>query len=125
MNIQFEDKDFVMIRIMETKNENIRPFMAVHPGSILRDELEARGIAFADFAHDLGISAEVMESILDEKKDIDSSIASAIERELGISASFWMALQNEYYQDCAYLDKKKKSKSHAVFGKLPWNKVAL
>ena len=115
-----------MIHIMETKNENIRPFVAVHPGSVLKDELEARGISLGDFAHDAGMSLDALKDILEEKNGIDALTASAFERELGISASFWLALQKDYVEDAAYLERKnKKSKVHTLIGKLPWNKVAL
>lgn len=136
MNVQFEDENLkelvetgknkkYKIRIMETKNDNIRPFMAVHPGSVLRDELEARAIRPESFSHQLGVPFDVLEGVLDEKQGVDSVMAAHLEQTLGISAAFWMSLQSDYEKDSEALKKQKKSKKRSMLGKLPWNKVAL
>ena len=41
---------------METRNNiNPRPFQPVNPGCILKEELEARSLPIADFAHKIGL----------------------------------------------------------------------
>ena len=40
---------------MATRNENPAPFMAVHPGMMIKPELEERGISQKDFAKMVGI----------------------------------------------------------------------
>ena len=42
---------------MAAKNENPAPFMAVHPGMMIKPELEERGISQKDFAKMVGVQA--------------------------------------------------------------------
>ena len=110
---------------METRNNNIRPFMSVHPGSILKDELEARGLKPESFSNQAGISFALLEDVLDERKGVDAELATHLEQALDISAAFWLSLQNDYEKDSEALKHHKKSKTHSLLSKLPWNKVAL
>lgn len=110
---------------MEIRNNNIRPFMAVHPGSILKDELEARCLNLESFSSQAGISFAVLKEVLDEQKGVDAELAAHLEQALGISAAFWLSLQNDYEKDSEALKLHKKSKAHSLLSKLPWNKVAL
>lgn len=99
--------------------------MAVHPGSILKDELESRGLKPESFSSQAGISFAVLKDVLDERKGVDAELAAHLEQTLGISAAFWMSLQSDYEKDSEALKKQKKSKKHSLLSKLPWNKVAL
>lgn len=99
--------------------------MAVHPGSILKEELEARGVSLESFSNRAGISFAVLKDVLDERKCIDAELATHLEQALGISAAFWLSLQNDYEKDSEALKQHKKSKTHSLLSKLPWNKVAL
>ena len=104
---------------------NVRPFMAVHPGSILKEELEARGLKIESFSNQAGISFALLEDVLDERKCVDAELAAHLENALGISAVFWVSLQNDYEKDDEVLKLRKNSKTHSLLSKLPWNKVAL
>ena len=46
---------FAIKSIMERRNERLIPFKAIHPGSTLRKELEAREIKQKDFAAMFGM----------------------------------------------------------------------
>lgn len=135
MNVQFEDENLkelvgtgknkkYKILIMEIKSNNVRPFMAVHPGSVLKDELEARGINPEAFSRQVGISFAVLRGVLDGQKNVDATMASHFERALGISAAFWMSLQSDFEKDSEELKLQKKRKTHSLLGKLSWDKVA-
>lgn len=104
---------------------NVRPFMAVHPGSILKEELEVRGLKIESFSNQAGISFALLEDVLDERKGVDAELAAHLENALGISAVFWVSLQNDYEKDDEVLKLRKNSKTHSLLSKLPWNKVAL
>lgn len=81
---------------METRN-NIRPYKAVHPGSILKEELEARGIKQKDFALLLGMKPSNLNAIISGKRNITKSIAQKIAEQLtGITADFWLRVQKGY-----------------------------
>jgi len=63
------------------------PDYSVHPGEILRDELEARGIE---------PDAE-MQAVLDGGV-LSNELAARLEKELGISAQTWKNLMKQHYE---------------------------
>ena len=76
------------------------PAYPVHPGSILGEELKARGIRQKDFAAQIGIQASHLSALIHGVRNFTvetaSKIASALE---GIPASFWMEMQAQYFLD--------------------------
>lgn len=110
---------------MAIKNKNIRPFKAVHPGSILKDELEARGMDATSFSEKSGIDKDELLHFLGEESSLTQQMASKLEAVLLIPASFWMSLQKAYEQDCKIKEARNFSRGHSLIGKLPWNRVAL
>lgn len=110
---------------MEIKNKNIRPFRNVHPGAILKEELEARGMDVDSFSCELGIDKDELKLFLEEASDLTPQMASKLESVLLIPASFWMSLQKAYEKDCEIKETKKVSNGRSLMGKLPWNRVAL
>ena len=53
---------------MATRNENPAPFMAVHPGMMIKPELEERGISQKDFAKMVGTQASHLSEVLNGKR---------------------------------------------------------
>ena len=70
-------------------------FITVHPGEVLRDELEMRGIKQKDFAATLGMPASVLNDIIQGKRSVTPDIAILLEAALGKNASSWLTLQAE------------------------------
>lgn len=85
---------------METNDERLIPFMAVHPGSILKEELAARGLKQKVFAKQIDMQASHLNEVLKGKRNITPVLAERLESALGISASSWLALQKSYELDC-------------------------
>ena len=87
---------------METNNKDsiilndVLPVYAVHPGSILVEELKERGIKQKDFAKSIGMEAPHLSALIHGKRNITPAIASRLESGLGIPASIWLNLQNQY-----------------------------
>ena len=87
---------------METKNDveavvNDELFTyAIHPGSILKDELRARGIKQKDFAESIGMKATHLSALIHGVRNISAGIAAKLEKGLDIPARMWMSLQNDY-----------------------------
>lgn len=79
----------------------LAPGFAVHPGEILREELEARGLTQTAFAEQLGRSAQLVSEICTGKKSVTPETALGFERVLGVSADFWVRLQAAYALDVA------------------------
>lgn len=63
-----------------------KPTITAHPGDILMDELEARGLKKMAFARQLQISSSVLSDIIHGKKGMTEEIARKLEDHLGIAA---------------------------------------
>ncbi len=71
-------------------------FEPAHPGEILRDELEARGLSANALALKLRVPANRLTEILNGKRGVSAETALRLSRCLGPSASFWLGLQSQY-----------------------------
>lgn len=80
---------------METRNEFL-PKRAILPGSVLRLELEERGIKQKDFAVEIGIPASNLNEYIRGKRSFTADFSMKLEKALGISANNWMNFQQNY-----------------------------
>ena len=71
---------------MATRNENPAPFMAVHPGMMIKPELEERRISQKDFAKMVGIQASHLSEVLNGKRALTTDLAVKIESAIGLPA---------------------------------------
>ena len=60
---------------MAKRNENLAPFMAVHPGMMIKPELEERGISQKDFAKMVGVQASHLSEVLNGKRALTTDLA--------------------------------------------------
>ena len=84
---------------------NMMPSMLIHPGEMLKDEIEARGITQKDLAKRMGVSYTVVNEILNGKRPITTEYALLLEAALGIDAGIWLRLQADYNMQKAKSDK--------------------
>ena len=70
----------------------------VHPGSILRRQIEAHGYNTRDLAMLIGSTKELLDGIVAEQEALTMDIAQGLEMVLGVSAAMWMNLQKAYDQ---------------------------
>ena len=70
--------------------------LAIHPGELLAEELEARGLTQKALANAMGRPAQVINEIIRGRKAITAETAIQLERALGTSARFWLNLQSMY-----------------------------
>jgi addiction module HigA family antidote len=75
---------------------NLKPFQPTHPGEVLKEELEFRGISQRGLARDLGISYSVLNEVLNGKRSLGPELAMMMEAALGVDAAPLLAMQNEY-----------------------------
>ena len=61
--------------------------LPTHPGDVLKEELEARGITQKVFSANTGISYTMLNEILNCKRPVTSDVALIIEAALGIAQS--------------------------------------
>src|ERR1700760_1203697 len=69
---------------------------AVHPGRLLRRELQARGLSANRVALDLGVPSGRITDILNGRRAITADTAVRLARYFGNSAQFWLDLQSQY-----------------------------
>lgn len=100
---------------MATRNERIVPFMAVHPGGVLKSELEARGLRQKVFATEIGVQPSHLNEVVKGKRNITPAFAEKLEAGLGIPADFWMRMQKSYELDCiAIAERDEKEQTASV-----------
>ena len=58
-----------------TANE-LSPFIPTHPGFILKEELECRGVSVARLAEDIGVSCAELDDVLNEKHPLSEKTVS-------------------------------------------------
>ena len=75
---------------------NLKPFYPTHPGEVLKDEIEYRGISQRGLARELDISYSVLNEVLNAKRALNPELAMMMEAALGVDAAPLLAMQNEY-----------------------------
>ena len=94
-----------MIMGNEKYANNMMPSMLIHPGEMLKDEIEARGLTQKDLSKRMGVSYTVFNEILNGKRPITTEYALLLEAALGIDAGIWLRLQADYNMQKAKSDK--------------------
>jgi addiction module HigA family antidote len=75
---------------------NLTPSAPIHPGEMIRDELEARGITPQCFAERVGVSPSIISEVLNGKRPVTAEYAQRFEAALGIDADVWLNIQAEW-----------------------------
>ena len=69
---------------------------SVHPGSVLKDELDELGISQSSLAEHIGLLPKTINEICRGKRGINAEMAWKLSRSLGASPNFWMNLQDNW-----------------------------
>ncbi len=72
------------------------PATPIHPGEMLKDELQARGISQRKFAGIIGMPYTAFNEIINGHRPITTDTALKIEAATGITANLWIGLQSDY-----------------------------
>ena len=80
---------------------NLTPSNAIHPGEMIKDEIEFRGISQKALAAEIGLPASVLNEVLNGKRAITTEYALLLEAALGIEADLWLKLQADYNKQIA------------------------
>jgi len=83
-------------KVLNSRGKEIQTDVALHPGEVLLDELEARGIKKTAFAALLGIKPGHLSELLHGKRHVGASMALKLEKLLNIPAEYWMRVQVYY-----------------------------
>lgn len=82
---------------MSIAANNLQSFRPYHPGELVKEELECRGIKQKDFAKKFGLSY----SALNAKRPITIEFALLLEAALNINADMLVSMQTDYNMQVA------------------------
>ena len=88
---------------------NLEPSEPIHPGELLKEEIEYRGISQKKLAERMGMSYTVLNEVLNCKRAVTTEYALLFEAVLGIEAGMWIRIQADYNMQMA-----KRNKSFAA-----------
>ena len=83
---------------------NLNPSNPIHPGEMIKDEIEYRGISQKALAKEIGVPASVLNEVLNGKRSVTTEYALLLEAALGIEADLWLRLQADYNKQIAKSD---------------------
>ena len=75
---------------------NLEPHFLTHPGEVIKDELEFRGISQRRLATEIGVPASQLNEVLNAKHPLSTEMALLIEKALGLDAAPLLTLQMKY-----------------------------
>lgn len=83
---------------------NIAPAYPTHPGEILKDEIEYRGVSQRKLAEEMGIAYSALNEILNARRPVTEKTALLFEAALGVNAEPLLKLQMKYNMQTAKKD---------------------
>ena len=69
---------------------------AIHPGEILKGEMEELGLSANSLAKVLDVPTNRITAIINEQRGITADTALRLAQFFGTTADFWMSLQSSY-----------------------------
>ena len=82
---------------MKTMEANkMEPFEPTHPGEVIKDEIEYRGISQRALAAQIGVSYTQLNEVLNGKRTLNTEKALLISAALDIDAEPLLAMQTRY-----------------------------
>lgn len=88
--VHVEGKDDHMVA------NNLEPFHLTHPGEVIKDELEYRGISQRRLAQEIGVPASQLNEVLNAKRVLSAEMALLIGQALDIDPMPLLSLQMKY-----------------------------
>lgn len=76
--------------------DKLEPFIPTHPGEILKDEIDYRGISQRALAAKIGVSYTQLNEVLNGKRPLNTEMALLIAAALDLDAEPLLALQMRY-----------------------------
>ena len=84
---------------------NLTPAFPTHPGAILKEEIEYRGISQRQLAKDMGIAYSALNEILNERRPLTEKTALLFEAALNVNAEPLLRLQMRYNMQAVQKDR--------------------
>ncbi len=83
---------------------NITPFEPTHPGELIKDELEARGMTQAKLAENIGVKPSLINEIIKGRRCVNTEMALMLEAAINLPADLLLQLQGDYNMQIARAD---------------------
>ena len=71
-------------------------YTPIHPGEVLKDELEEVGLSQSALAKHIGVLPKTINEICRGKRGISAEMSLKLSKALGGSPQFWLNLQNNW-----------------------------
>lgn len=89
---------------------NINPVFPTHPGEVIKDEIEYRGISQRQLADEMGIAYSALNEILNARRPVTEKTALLFEAALGVNAEPLLKMQMRYNiqttrKDATFMDR--------------------
>lgn len=75
---------------------NLEPHYLTHPGEVIKDELEFRGISQRRLAAEIGVPSSQLNEVLNAKRPLSAEMALLIGQALDLDAEPLLSLQMKY-----------------------------
>ena len=100
-------------------SETLISSLAIHPGEMIKDEIQERCITQRQLAEQMEVSPTVLNEVLNGKRPVSTEYALMLEAVLGIDAGIWLRLQMDYNmqvakKDATFLNKLEKLRKVAA-----------
>ena len=76
--------------------DKLEPYIPTHPGEVIKDEIEYRGISQRMLAAEIGVSYTQLNEVLNGKRPLNTEMAILIATALDLDAEPLLALQTRY-----------------------------
>ena len=91
----------------------------IHPGELLKEEIESRKLPQKQLAAQTGISYKILNDILNCRRPLTTTTAMLFEAALGISASLLMRMQLDYNmqqatRDASFMERLQQIRKYAA-----------
>lgn len=87
---------------------------AIHPGELLKEEVEERGLMQKTLAEQMGIPYTALNDILNCRRPVTATTAMLFEAAMGVSSGLLMRMQLDYNMQVARADEKFAARLEAV-----------
>lgn len=99
------------------------PNWAVHPGTLLEEHLETRGLSQAEFARIAGLTPKLVSTIIKGLNPVTAETAIRLERVLGLKAYIWTGIQAKWDLFRARAEAKPTLEMKSWLGRFPINEL--
>lgn len=82
--------------IKEMRANEMTSAFPTHPGDVLKDEIEYRGISQRQLAEEMGIAYSALNEILNARRPVTEKTALLFEAALGVNAEPLLKMQMRY-----------------------------